>query len=408
MEGGTNPPSGSSHEMGHEALDRPLVVSAQGGHMRTVYRTSLTVSAVIAFALVPLDASSDSVSFLSVHSTVTNLASTVPGNGDVNPYGVAVVPQSVGQLTQGSVLVSNFNNSENLQGTGTTIVQITPDGTQSLFAQLNAATLPGPCPGGVGLTTALVVLRPGWVIVGSLPTSDGTSATAEAGCLIIIDSTGVPVATVTGHSINGPWDMTASEEEGRATLFLANVLNGTVAASPNVVNRGTVVRIPLDLPKHGKGMPKVGPIAVIGPSRVIGSGLSERTDPAALVIGPTGVALSGSGTLYVADSVNNRIGAIPAAPGRQTTALAGSDVSANGNLNDPLGMALAPNGDILTANGNDGNIVETTPDGQQVGSILVDDTGGTGGGCLFGLALVPDGSGVYFVDDCDNTLKLLH
>jgi hypothetical protein len=387
--------------------------------MRTAYHTtlnslsrlrslSISVFAIIAFALIPLDASGDSVSFLSVHSTVTTLASTVPGNGDVNPYGVAVVPQSAGQLTQGSVLVSNFNNADNLQGTGTTIVQITPNGTQSLFAQLNPATLPGPCSGGVGLTTALVVLSPGWVIVGSLPTSDGTSATAEAGCLIIIDSTGVPVETVTGHSINGPWDMTASEEEGRATLFLANVLNGTVAASPNVVNRGTVVRIPLDLPKHGKGMPKVRPVTVIGPIRVIGSGLSERTDPGALVIGPTGVALSGSGTLYVADSVNNRIAAIPAAPSRQTTALAGSDVSANGNLNDPLGMALAPNGNILTANGNDGRIVETTPDGQQVGSILVDDTGGTGAGCLFGLALVPDGSGVYFVDDCDNTLKLLH
>src|SRR5205085_12559649 len=104
----------------------------------------------------------------------------------------------------------------NQQGTGTTIVDIAPDGTLSQFAQIAATKLPGPCPGGVGLTTALTVLRngtlsqfaqiaatklpgpcpggvglttaltvlrSGWVIVGSLPTSDGTSATAQAGCL---------------------------------------------------------------------------------------------------------------------------------------------------------------------------------------------------------------------------------
>src|SRR5208282_1755609 len=112
--------------------------------------------------------------------TVTTIASTVPANGDVNPYGVAEVPRTVGNLTAGHVLVSNFNNSSNAQGTGTTIVDVAPNGSVGLFAQINAGALPGPCPGGVGLTTALIVLRSGWVIVGSLPTSDGTSATAQA------------------------------------------------------------------------------------------------------------------------------------------------------------------------------------------------------------------------------------
>lgn len=79
----------------------------------------------------------------------------------MNPYGVAVVPRSIGKLTKGNILVSNFNNSANLQGTGTTIVQISPDGKRHLFAQINVKTLPGDCPGGVGLTTALVVLQGG-------------------------------------------------------------------------------------------------------------------------------------------------------------------------------------------------------------------------------------------------------
>ncbi len=69
-------------------------------------------------------------------------------------------------------------------------MQIAPDGTTSLFAQIDANNLPGPCPGGVGLTTALAVLRSGWVIVGSLPTTDGTSATAQAGCLLVLDNQG--------------------------------------------------------------------------------------------------------------------------------------------------------------------------------------------------------------------------
>ncbi|HLJ33636.1 MAG TPA: hypothetical protein VKU38_08295, partial [Ktedonobacteraceae bacterium] len=79
-----------------------------------------------------------------------------------------------------------------------------------------------------------------------------------------------------------------------------------------------------------------------------------------------------------------------------------------GTINDPLGLTIAPNGDILTANGNDGNIVETTPGGNQVAHKLVDNTGGTGGGCLFGLTVVHGFAGVYFVDDCGNTLNLLH
>src|SRR6266566_2340225 len=148
-------------------------------------------------------------SFLSTLHHVSTVASTVPANGDVNPYGVAVVPVTAGALVANNVLVSNFNNASNLQGTGTTIVQISPSGSVSLFATIDAASLPGACPGGVGLTTALIALRSGLVVVGSLPTTDGTAATAQAGCLIILNSSGVPVATWSGNGINGPWDMTA-------------------------------------------------------------------------------------------------------------------------------------------------------------------------------------------------------
>ena len=362
----------------------------------------LTSVLAVALAIMPTLTHASGSSFIGKFHTITTIVSTVPRNGDVNPYGVAVVPNSTGRLVQGDILVSNFNNSANLQGTGTTIVEIDPGGTRHLFAQIDANKLPGACPGGVGLTTALVALQRGWVIVGSLPTSDGTAATAQAGCLIVLDSNGNAVETFSGSPINGPWDMTASDAGDQAQLFVTNVLNGTVAANGKVVNQGTVLRIALAVPSQGHGIPSRESTTVIG------SGFSERTDPAALVIGPTGVGLSGS-TLYVADSLNNRIASIPNALTRTTTAHAGNDVTANGAINDPLGLSIAPNGDILTANGNDGFLVETTPGGTQIAKRLLDRTGSPpGSGCLFGLAIVPGGSGVYFVDDCDNTLKLLH
>jgi len=335
---------------------------------------------------------------------VNQVASTVPANGDVNPYGVAVVRRSVGRLKRGQILVSNFNNDMNppsgQQGTGTTIVQISPDGDVSLFAEIDPASIAAECPGGVGLTTALVVLRRGWVIVGNLPTTDGTSATMSAGCLIVLNSEGKVVGSFQGGGINGPWDMTALDKENRAWLFVTNVLNGNVAAgSPPAVDQGTVLRIPLVVPKQGDGMPTAGPMTVIG------SGFAETADPASLVIGPTGVGLAKDGTLYVADSLNNQIVAIPNALTRETTAFTGITVSFNGALNDPLGLAIAPNGNILTTNGGDGNIVETTPGGAQVAVKTLDTV--TGAGSLFGLAIALGGQGVYFVDDGDNTLKVL-
>jgi hypothetical protein len=327
------------------------------------------------------------------------VASTVPANGDVNPYGLVLVPSSVGKLVADNLLVSNFNGKSNHQGTGTTIMQITPAGTASLFATVNARSLPGSCPGGVGLTTALSVLPGGYVVVGSLPTTNGKSATAKAGCLIVLNSSGHAVSTIAGSQIQGPWDMTAVSQGSDTTLFVSNSLNGGAAKGVHTINNSTVLRVRL---QSGEGQPP----KVLG-EQLIASGIPWRDDPAALVIGPTGVALASNGTLYLADTLDNRITAIPNAMTR-TTAVAGggSTVSEAGHLKQPLGLTIAPNGDILTANAGDGNIVETTPAGKQVVARTADTK--TGEGSLFGLVVTPDGSGVYFVDDGENTLNLLH
>jgi len=332
------------------------------------------------------------------------VGSTVPGNGDVNPYGVAVVPRSTGDLIRGDVLVSNFNNAGNQQGKGTTIVQVSPAGAVTTFAQLNG-NLPH-CPGGgAGFTTALVVLRSGWVIVGSLPSKDGKpDGLGKAGCLIVFDRHGNVAETLAGDGINGPWDMTALDLGGIAELFVTNVLNGIVPPKPNstansTANEGTVLRL---LITSGADEPPR-----LLAATTIGSGFPETTDPAALIIGPTGVGLGRNGTLYVADTVDNRIAAIPNAVLRLSDDGTGTTVSQDNSLNGPLGLAIAPNGHILTVNSGDGNIVETTPGGTQVAKTIDISPAGPAGGDLFGLAVSLDGSAVYYVNDGDNKLYVL-
>ena len=78
--------------------------------------------------LLAASASADDPSLLSTLHRITTLTSTVPADGDVNPYGVAIVPTTAGALVANNVLVSNFNNSANLQGTGTTIVRVSRSG----------------------------------------------------------------------------------------------------------------------------------------------------------------------------------------------------------------------------------------------------------------------------------------
>ena len=73
--------------------------------------------------------------FLGPLHTITRVASTVPGNGDLNPYGVAVVPRTLGRLHRGDILVSNFNDRTNAQGTGTSVVAVSPTGRRALFAR---------------------------------------------------------------------------------------------------------------------------------------------------------------------------------------------------------------------------------------------------------------------------------
>jgi hypothetical protein len=370
---------------------------------RALFRAALGIAALITGLVAALSLTvatgraANTPPYLSSLHAIKTIATTVPPNGDLNPYGIAIVPSTAGAMTAGDYLVSNYNAKSNNQGTGTTIVEITPAGKRSVFAQISAHSLPGACPGGVGLTTALGILPHGYVVVGSLPTTNGQSATAQYGCLIVLNSSGHAVETIAGPNIQGPWDMATVTKGTTTTLFVSNVLNGGAKRGVHVIDNSTVVRIRLTT---AHGMPRVTG------EQVVADDIPWRDDKAALAIGPTGVALGSNGTLYVADTLENRIIAIPDAMTR-TTALPdhGIALASGGHLNQPLGLTIASNGDIVTTNAGNGNIVETTPAGKQVAAVAGDAK--SGAGSLFGL-VITHGNELVYVDDGLNTLRMLH
>jgi hypothetical protein len=319
---------------------------------------------------------------------------TGPDAGDQNPYGIAFVPPHFaagGPLNPGDILVSNFNNAANVQGTGRTIVRVTPNGQTSVFFQAPASIT------NVGLTTALGVLQRGFMLVGSVPTTDGTAATIMDGSLMIIDRNGKLVENLTDSALlQGPWDLTINDEGDHAEVFVSNVLSGTVT------------RIDLVIPPHSN--------PIVESETQIASGYLHRSDPSAVVIGPTGLAYDAEhDILYVASTGDNAIFAIHDAKDRVTDAGMGHLVYRdNARLHGPLGLVLAPNGDLITANGDAVNadpnhpseIVEFTVTGHFVGQISIHPNVDA----AFGIALqfaAPD-SEVRFaaVDDNTNTVHV--
>lgn len=331
-------------------------------------------------------------------ATPTSSGSTVPSNGDVNPYGVAFVPNgfpSGGLIAAGDVVVANFNNSDNLQGTGTTIVRVNPGAAPTLFFS-NPATL--------GLSTALGVLRRGFVLVGNLPSTDGSGVCTEGtngeeenvgqGALQVIDRNGKLVKTLTSQSmLDGPWDLTLTDDWDEAHVFVSNALSGTVTR--------------LDL--------AVGAADVAVQSETqIASGYAHRCDPAAFVVAPTGLALDRTrDVLYVSSAGDNAIFAVADASDTKRDHGKGAVVVSDAaHLHGPLGLARAQNGDLISAQGDavnpDANhpseIVEFTADGRFVAEFSIDSAAGS----AFGLALQQFGNGFRFtaVDDGVNQLDI--
>jgi hypothetical protein len=347
----------------------------------------------------PAAAAHAPTSFLSQLRSEQQIASTVPANGDVNPYGIAIVQSSAGKLIAGNTLVSNYNSKSNVQGTGTTLVQVSPGGSLKLFA--NLAKLPAglSCPGGVGLTTALGILPGGWVVVGSLPTTAGGALPSAnpAGCLIVVNDQGTPVKTISNKNIAGPWDMAVKSTATSAEVFISNALGGNTSTDHGVPVTGNCTVVRVDFALSATAPPTVTSTTVVG------THYPWKANKTALVLAPTGLALGSNGTLYVDNTLTNTISAIPQALTR-TTALAATatTIAVGGALNEPLGMTLAPNGDLVVVNGNDGNAVEFSPAGKQLFTKTLIKNGA---GDLFGITTTSAG-GLLAVNDSKNAIDI--
>jgi DNA-binding beta-propeller fold protein YncE len=333
-------------------------------------------------------------------------SSAIPANGDQNPYGIAFVPQGFptpAKVAAGDVLVANFNNGTtqtggNVQGTGTTIVQLHPNG---VVAPPNTAKvfftskLPG-------LDTALGVARAGFVFVGNLPTPDGTLASSGPGAVQVIDRFGNWVTSFTDPSekfINGPWDMAIDDQGAMLHIFISNVRNGTVAR--------------LDVSASESGVKLLS-------ETTIAHGYPVVPSAAAVVLGPTGLAYDeATGTLYVASTANNTIYAIANASFANTSVNLGMTVFSDPHLRGPLGLRLAPNGNLLTANGDatpnanpafPSEIIEFTKAGQFIRQFDVDASQGGAFGLdtVLSTGVSTSPYNIAWVDDVTGNITVTH
>lgn len=182
-----------------------------------------------------------------------------------------------------------------------------------------------------------------------------------------------------------------------AEVFVSNALGGNTKTDHGVPVTGNCTVVRLDFTLSAASPP------ALTSSTVIGRDYPWRANKAALVLAPTGLALGCNQTLYVDDTLTNAVSAIPQALTRTSaiTASAGT-FAVGGALNAPLGMTLAPNGDLVVVNGNNGNAVEISPDGKQLSTkTLVTN----GAGDLFGITTTPAGE-LLAMNDGQNTIDL--
>jgi hypothetical protein len=350
-----------------------------------IFRKCLFIAAVLLLALPASVIAQDDDHQPFLPSPVQSV-STVPANGDVNPYGVAFVPPQFpkgGAANPGDVLVSNFNAASNLQGTGTTIVDIPASGSPSLFFQSSTPT---------GLSTALNILKRGFVLVGNFPSPDGTCQNATPGSILVINKSGKQVGSITDTSINGPWDAALFDEGNSAIYFVANGLTGTV------------VRFALHVTSSGVSVKNVTQIA---------SGYLHQCDPVTFVDAPTGLVYDAErDVLYVASSADNAVFAVANAADTEKDHGTGRVIYQDSvHLHGPLGMIMAPNGHLIVANNDAINpdpnqpseIVEFTVGGKFVKEISVDPNFGGS----FGLAVMTKGDIARFAAVDDNVPDLL-
>jgi hypothetical protein len=210
--------------------------------------------------------------------------------------------------------------------------------------------------------------------------------------LLFLNKNGTPVLKYT--NVKGPWDLAIDDDFDHAKIFVSNVLNGTVVRLDVSIGSSTVTVTNVTEIAHGYAF-----------------GLNA----AAFVVGPTGLAYDQEkDILFVASTADNEIFKILHTEATNISVLKGILVYNDPtHLHGPLALALAPNGHLLTSNGDaihppvppqlPSEIVEFTKDGHFIGQLSIDSVAGA----AFGIAVarqIDDTARFAAVNDDDNTI----
>jgi DNA-binding beta-propeller fold protein YncE len=236
--------------------------------------------------------------------------------------------------------------------------------------------------------------RGGFVLVGNVPTTDGTFATISQGSLQIINRHGKLIKVLSDNVfLDTPWDLTINDKGYQAQVFVSNVKSGTVSRLDLAVGHSDVT--------------------VLRETR-IAMGYTVKPNDAAVILGPTGLAYdSATDILYVASTADNAIFAVPHAGNAVSPVVRGTPSLRVGSSAARRRWCLHPTGILLTANGNAVNadvthpseIVEFTKSGEFVREFNVDACQGG----AFGLATVLSGYPPFnfaAVDDVPNVISV--
>jgi len=323
----------------------------------------------------------------SVLKTLTKqvvIGSTIdPKLHQVNPYGLTVAPATAGDFTQGDLVVCNFNDSKNVQGTGYTIVALHPTPGSKPRLVSDSKTLVG---------CAALALDPSDNIWATAFSSDDNPVLAPSGKLEV---------NIKGKDFDHPWGQVyAQPKSGSPVFYESNAAKGTIVR----INLGA--KFTYD---------------------VIASGFAVNHGKPGSIFAPAGLTYDPSGdTLYIVDGTNNTVvafsnvskipaGGIVVEPGGKTFKGPDADdahlVLAGAPLDGPISATLLFNGNLVV--GNTGNpsgqnlLVELTPSGKVLDVRNVDKGAA---GALFGVVATGTSAAdtkVYFNDDNDNNLQVL-
>jgi hypothetical protein len=335
-------------------------------------------------SVVALD-SDDSSPILPLFGRNLTIGSTIV-KGEQNPYGLDVAKSNSGPIKTGDLVICNFNNSANVQGTGSTILALHPV---------------------EGSTPTLIAQDPSLVGCDALalsPNDVSWAAAYGANDNPLVAASGSVLSTLPAGPWRGPFGEAFSPKQGpfgKAAFYVTNAGDGSLVRV-NILSAGG---FSFDVIATGFAINGGAPGSILGPS---GLQYDAKND-----------------NLYIVDGADDslvvlrHVSTIPAGGIALQNGTFGGPfhkralrIFSGSPLNGPISSALLPNGHLVLGNTLDANgsniMVEISPGRRSVVATKNVDTGAAG--ALFGMVATgtsDDDVQLFYNDDNSNSLKVL-